>query len=99
MKCPEEGPHGCEPIRIMLGSAHHSGSVAMKLIKTLRLAAAVLTLALGTSAALAQAPRTIKIVVPFPAGGSADTLARIFADQIGKAGGSSMVVENRPGAG
>jgi tripartite-type tricarboxylate transporter receptor subunit TctC len=47
----------------------------------------------------AQIPRTIKIVVPFPAGGSADILARVLGEQIGKANGPTMVVENRPGAG
>ena len=71
----------------------------MKLIQTLAVAVAALVLGLAAPDAGAQATRTIKIVVPFPAGGSADTLARIFADQIGKAGGPSMVVENRPGAG
>jgi tripartite-type tricarboxylate transporter receptor subunit TctC len=55
--------------------------------------------AAGPQAARAQAPRTIKIVVPFPAGGSADILARVLGEQIGKASGPTLVVENRPGAG
>ena len=71
----------------------------MKLIQTLTMAVAALVWAWATPDAGAQTTRTIRIVVPFPAGGSADTLARIFADQIGKAGGPAMVVENRPGAG
>jgi tripartite-type tricarboxylate transporter receptor subunit TctC len=50
-------------------------------------------------AALAQAPRTIKIVVPFAPGGGVDIVARLMADQIGRMQKVSVVVENRPGAG
>ena len=49
--------------------------------------------------AQAQVPKTIRIVVPFPAGGPTDTTARVVADHIGKATGTSFVVENRPGGG
>lgn len=47
----------------------------------------------------AQAQRTIKVVVPFAAGGGTDVLARLLAEQIGRAGGPTFVIENRPGAG
>jgi tripartite-type tricarboxylate transporter receptor subunit TctC len=53
---------------------------------------------LGT-AAHAQSSRTIKLVVPYPPAGTADITARLLADQIGKAGGPSIVIENRPGGG
>jgi tripartite-type tricarboxylate transporter receptor subunit TctC len=43
--------------------------------------------------------RTIRIVVPFPAGGSADTLARLLGEHIAKTQGPSVVIENRPGGG
>src|SRR5690349_1070867 len=49
--------------------------------------------------ARSQTARTIKLVVPFPAGGGADILARLLADQIGGAQRVTAVVENRPGAG
>jgi tripartite-type tricarboxylate transporter receptor subunit TctC len=49
--------------------------------------------------AWSQAARTIKIVVPFPAGGSADILARLLGEQIGKTQGPTVVIENRPGGG
>jgi tripartite-type tricarboxylate transporter receptor subunit TctC len=52
-----------------------------------------------SSQAEAQSSRTIKIIVPSTAGGGADVLARMLADQIGKAQSQTMVVENRPGAG
>jgi hypothetical protein len=47
----------------------------------------------------AQAPRTIRIVVPFPPGGSADILARLLGEQINKSQGPTVLIENRPGAG
>jgi tripartite-type tricarboxylate transporter receptor subunit TctC len=46
-----------------------------------------------------QANRTIKIVVAVPPGGNTDIVARVLADQIGRAHGPTMVIENRPGAG
>jgi tripartite-type tricarboxylate transporter receptor subunit TctC len=49
--------------------------------------------------AYAQSSRTIKLIVPSTPGGGADVLARLLADQIGKAQGQTVVVENRPGAG
>src|SRR6516162_8509220 len=48
--------------------------------------------------AWSQTTGTIKIVVPFPAGGAVDTLARLLAEEVGRAG-PTMVIENRPGAG
>src|SRR5438552_17075887 len=54
---------------------------------------------LADQGALSQAARTIKIVVPFPPAGGSDILARVLAEQIGRAQGLTLVVENRPGAG
>jgi tripartite-type tricarboxylate transporter receptor subunit TctC len=64
------------------------------------LAAAGAYIVLGTEHALrAQITRTIRIVVPYAPGGAADIVARLLADQAGRSGGPTMVVENRPGAG
>jgi tripartite-type tricarboxylate transporter receptor subunit TctC len=52
-----------------------------------------------SSQAQAQTSRTIKLIVPSTPGGGADVLARMLADQVGRAQGQTMVVENRPGAG
>jgi tripartite-type tricarboxylate transporter receptor subunit TctC len=49
-------------------------------------------------AALAQSGRQIRFVVPFPAGGGADLLTRVLAEQIGRTQNVTTVIENRPGA-
>ena len=62
-------------------------------------AASVALLAVCGQGAVSQTARTIRIVVPFPAGGSADEVARLLGDQIGRSRGVNVVIENRPGAG
>src|SRR6266702_1600007 len=56
-------------------------------------------LALCASAHAQDYPaRPIRIVVPYPAGGSADLLPRIFAEKLGAKWGQAVLVENGPGA-
>jgi tripartite-type tricarboxylate transporter receptor subunit TctC len=43
--------------------------------------------------------RTIKMIVPYPAGGTTDLLGRLYADQIKSGLNAVVVVENKPGAG
>ena len=43
--------------------------------------------------------RPVKVIVPFGAGGSSDTLARIVANHLSTAFKQQFVVENRTGAG
>jgi tripartite-type tricarboxylate transporter receptor subunit TctC len=63
-----------------------------------------LALALGAAAiAPAQAQdyptRTVKIIVPFPAGGTADVMPRIIADWLSRKWGQAVIIEDRAGAG
>ncbi len=55
------------------------------------------TLISGT--AWAQSGNTLRFIVPFPAGGTADILPRLIADKMRAHYGGGVVVDNRPGAG
>jgi tripartite-type tricarboxylate transporter receptor subunit TctC len=55
---------------------------------------------MGTAASAADWPeRPVRIIVPFAAGGAADTLGRLYADALSTAFGKQFYVENRVGAG
>src|SRR5215469_5461509 len=43
--------------------------------------------------------QNIKIIVPFPAGGTADTLPRLVADKLRQKWNQTIIIENRSGAG
>lgn len=69
-------------------------------MKTPILAVAALAAALATPASAQDWPnRPIRLIAPFAAGGSADTLGRTFADELSKTFKQQWVVDNRTGAG
>jgi len=64
-----------------------------------KLIAAIACAAAVTAAAQTTWPeKTVTVVVPFPAGGSTDTIARVLAQHMQTSLGQPFVVENRPGA-
>ena len=67
----------------------------------LKLAAiALAALACAAAPAVAQnyPSRAVRIIVPFPAGGTADVMPRIVADWLSRKWGQPVVIENRTGA-
>lgn len=72
----------------------------MKLKRRLSLVAAAVAV-VGSSIAFAQGypSKPIKLIVPFPTGGTTDILARAVGGELAKAWGQQVIIDNRPGAG
>jgi tripartite-type tricarboxylate transporter receptor subunit TctC len=68
-------------------------------IRTALLFALALVLQISPSWSQIYPSRPITIVVPFPAGGSADTLARIIGARLSEKLGQPVVIDNKPGVG
>src|SRR6202012_1906888 len=68
--------------------------------RILQLVAAAATMRAPPAVAHAETfpSRPVTIVVPFPAGGPTDTIARILAEDMRKSLGQSVIVENLSGA-
>jgi tripartite-type tricarboxylate transporter receptor subunit TctC len=68
--------------------------------RLLPIAAALTLVALATVAHAEDFPsRSITMIVPFAAGGNSDVIARTVADQMGRALGQNIIIENIGGAG
>ena len=72
--------------------------MGMKSLQCFWLATLLAAPALAQDAASTYPSRTIRVVVPFPAGGAADALPRIVAERLAAKWGQPVIVENRVGA-
>ena len=70
-------------------------------MKTLSSRRAILAASLVAASALAhaQSSKPITLIVPFPAGGATDQLARAVAEKLTEQKGYHIIVDNKPGAG
>ena len=68
-------------------------------MKSLRSLACALLLCLGGAAFAAFPDKPIRLIVPFPAGGAADVMARGMAQRLGQELGQQIIIDNRGGAG
>jgi tripartite-type tricarboxylate transporter receptor subunit TctC len=60
--------------------------------------AALLAFSLGTARADDYPSKPIRLIIPYPAGGGIDVVARIFQAKLGEILGQQVIIENRPGA-
>src|ERR1700756_2177354 len=63
------------------------------------MALAVMLSALTVAKAQDYPSHPVKIIVPFPAGGTADVMPRIFSDWLARKWGQAVIVDDRAGAG
>jgi tripartite-type tricarboxylate transporter receptor subunit TctC len=71
----------------------------MKILRLAFLIAAALSSFAGSGHAQSGVPGPLTIVVPYPAGGSTDQVARMLIDGLGAALGRSVIIDNRGGSG
>ncbi len=92
-------PLSCRVVRAACAVRARGGRVRLALL------APVIALGLGFASpgpARAQAAwphGPVRVIVPHPAGGPADQIARVTANELGKALGQNFIVDNRPGGG
>jgi tripartite-type tricarboxylate transporter receptor subunit TctC len=66
-------------------------------LRRVLVASLLATAALGAAAQSAWPNRPVKVIIPFPPGGTLDTVGRMLAQKLGDQLGQQFVVENRPG--
>ena len=89
-------------ISALAGTVRQAAPIREDIVRV-KIFAAALLVTLAATAAPAQnqtyPDRQVRIIIPFPPGGSIDTLGRILSDKLGAMWGQSVFIENRAGAG
>lgn len=67
--------------------------------RTIQSAAMIVALATGVASAQEFPSKPINLIIPFAAGGSTETMARVFSNAFGEELGQKVLVQVRPGAG
>lgn len=62
------------------------------------LIASALSLPLQATANEAFPGKTVRVIVPYPAGGTVDNVVRLYTERLSKMWGSQVIVDNKPGA-
>lgn len=74
------------------------GALSAKWLRRSQAALAMLFVCVVGASAAAELPPVIRVVVPFSAGGTSDSIARALVDQLGPRLQRTLIVDNRPGA-
>lgn len=84
-----------------MNSSHASNwqAIAGRVLLAAAVGGAAMVASLPSSQAQDYPSRTVRIIVPFPAGGTADAMPRVVADYLSRKWGHPVVIENRSGAG
>src|SRR6188768_3329233 len=101
----QEGRHQGAVTGRRLGTAGRNKSMNRKrtsplMAANLLMAASLLLALAAPAAAQSDYPnRPIRVIIPFPAGGSNDIVGRAIATQMGERLGKQLIIDNRTGAG
>lgn len=80
-------------------TAIHNATAARRMALRTLMASGVCLLSASSWAQASYPTKTVRLVVPFPAGTSPDVIARLWAERFSRLAGQPVVVDNRPGAG
>jgi tripartite-type tricarboxylate transporter receptor subunit TctC len=92
-------PEGCSAAQIIQGVPEMNKTAKHVVLWILGLAVAALGFLGGSLVHAQSSGDTLKIVVPYPAGGGSDVVARLLAEKLKVSLARPVIVENKPGAG